>query len=172
MASATELQTAFTLSRTFDAPRDLVFTTLSRAEHLARWWGPTGWEWVKGELDFRPGGEFHYCMRLPGGTEMWGKFLYREIEAPSRIVFINAFSNAAGELTRHPMAPTWPLEVINTLTLEAQEGRTLLTLHGEPHNASLIERQTFAAGFDSMRMGFGGTLDQLAAYLATLSACA
>jgi uncharacterized protein YndB with AHSA1/START domain len=109
-------------------------------------------------------------MRLPGGPEMWGKFLYREIEAPKQIVFINGFSNAAGELTRHPMAPTWPLEVINLLTLEEQDGRTLLTLRGEPHNASALEQQTFAAGFESMRMGFGGTLDQLQAYLATLSA--
>ena len=160
---------AFTISRSFDAPRELVFKVFSQAEHLARWWGPAGWEWVKGDLDFRPGGQFHYCMRLAGGAEMWGKFLYREIEAPRRIVFINGFSNAAGELTRHPMAPTWPLEVINELTLQEQDGRTLLTLRGEPHNASTIERQTFVAGFESMRMGFGGTLDQLQAYLATLS---
>jgi uncharacterized protein YndB with AHSA1/START domain len=160
---------AFTLSRTFEAPRALVFKALSQAEHLARWWGPAGWEWVKGELDFRPGGRFHYCMRLPAGPQMWGMFLYREIEAPRRIVFINGFSNEAGELTRHPMAPTWPLEVINELTLEALDGRTVLTLRGQPHNASAIEQQTFAAGFDSMRLGFGGTFDQLGAYLATLS---
>ena len=165
----TATQTAFTISRTFDAPRELVFKVFSQAEHLARWWGPAGWEWVKGDMDFRPGGQLHYGLRMPDGPEMWGKFLYREIEAPKRVVFINGFSNAAGELTRHPMAPLWPLEVLNVLTLEEQDGRTLLTLCGEPHNASQIERQTFAAGFDSMRMGFGGTFDQLQAYLATLS---
>lgn len=159
----------FTISRTFEAPRELVFKVYSQAEHLACWWGPAGWQWVKGDLDFRPGGQFHYCMRLPNGPEMWGKFIYQEIEPPRRIVFINGFSNPEGELTRHPMAPTWPLEVINELTLEEQDGRTVLTLRGRPHNASVIEQQTFAAGFESMRMGFGGTLDQLAAYLATLS---
>ncbi len=164
-----DAQPVFTISRTFEAPRELVFKVFSQAEHLARWWGPAGLQWVKGEMDFRPGGQFHYCMRLPNGPEMWGKFLYREIEAPRRIVFINAFSNAAGELTRHPMAPSWPLEVINELALEAQDGRTVLTLSGRPHNATLIEQQTFSAGFESMRMGFGGTLDQLKAYLATLS---
>ena len=166
----TDDQTAFTIARRFEAPRDLVFKVFSTAEHLARWWGPAGWEWLKGDLNFRPGGRFHYCMRMPGAPEMWGLFKYEDIQAPEKIVFINGFSNAAGELTRHPMAPTWPLEVRNVLTLEEKDGGTLLTLRGEPHNASLIERQTFAAGHESMRMGFGGTLAQLEAYLAELSA--
>ncbi|MCY9692075.1 SRPBCC domain-containing protein [Paenibacillus alginolyticus] len=30
------------LTRTFHAPRELVFKTWTEAEHLARWWGPTG----------------------------------------------------------------------------------------------------------------------------------
>jgi uncharacterized protein YndB with AHSA1/START domain len=158
----------FTLSRTFEAPRALVFKVFSEPEHLARWWGPKGWEWVKGEMDFRPGGQFHYCMALPDGQPMWGKFLYQAIDAPERIVFINGFSDAEGHFTRHPMAPTWPLQVLNVLTLEEQDGRTTLTLRGGPHRASAAEQQTFAAGFDSMRMGFGGTFDQLAAYLAEI----
>ena len=165
-----DAEIAFTLSRRLEAPRDLVFKVFSQAEHLARWWGPAGWEWVSGDLDFRPGGRFHYCMRMPGAPPMWGLFLYEDIAVPERIVFINGFSNAEGELTRHPMAPTWPLQVRNVLTLEQDAGQTLLTLRGAPHDASLIERQTFAAGFDSMRQGFGGTFDQLTAYLAKLLA--
>jgi uncharacterized protein YndB with AHSA1/START domain len=164
-------QPTFTLSRAFDAPRALVFEALSNPAHLARWWGPAGWDWIRGDMDFRPGGQFHYCMAMPGGgATMWGKFLYQAIEPPERIVFINAFSDAGGALTRHPMAPTWPLQVMNVLTLEEQDGRTVLTLSGTPHDASAMEQKTFAAGADSMRMGFSGTLDQLAAYLATMGA--
>jgi uncharacterized protein YndB with AHSA1/START domain len=166
MATPTD---AFTLTRTFDAPRALVFKVLSSAEHMARWWGPAGWNWVKGELDFRPGGRFHYGMAMPGGPQMWGLFTYEDIVAPEKIVFRNAFSNEAGELVRHPMAPTWPLEVRNVLTLQEKDGQTMLTLMGAPYEASLIEQQTFTAGFESMRMGFGGTFDQLGAYLAELS---
>lgn len=165
----TDSQIAFTLARTFDAPRELVFKVLSSAEHLSRWWGPAGWEWIKGDLDFRPGGRFHYCMAMPGAPPMWGLFTYEDIAPPEKIVFRNAFSNEAGELTRHPMAPTWPLQVRNVLTLEDKDGQTVLTLTGTPYEASLIEQQTFAAGFESMRMGFGGTFDQLQAYLAKLS---
>ena len=159
----------FVTSHQLDAPRDLVFKVFSQAEHLARWWGPVGLEWVKGDLDFRPGGRFHYCMRLPTGAEMWGLFQYEDIQPPQRIVFLNSFSDAAGGLARHPMAPTWPLEVRNVLTLDEKDGGTLLTVRGAPHNASVLEQQTFAAGFVSMRMGFAGTWDQLAAYLAKLS---
>jgi len=35
-----------------------------------------------------------------------------------------------------------------------------------PINASDEERRTFREGHDSMRQGFGGSFDQLAAYLA------
>ena len=160
----------FVTSRQVAAPRDMVFKVFSQTEHLSRWWGPAGLEWVKGEMDFRPGGRFHYCMRVPNGPEMWGLFLYEEIAQPERVVFINGFSNAEGEFARHPMAPTWPLQVRNLLTLEEKDGGTLLTLRGSPHNASALEQQTFATGFESMRMGFGGTWDQLDAYLAKLDA--
>ena len=49
---------------------------------------------------------------------MWGKFVYQEIVPPERIVFINSFSNQAGEITRHPIVPTWPRETKMTVTLE------------------------------------------------------
>ncbi|GAA0134512.1 hypothetical protein YSY43_13520 [Paenibacillus sp. YSY-4.3] len=44
-----------------DAPRDLVFQMFKEAEHLKRWWGPKGWEICN--VDFRPGGVRHYCMK-------------------------------------------------------------------------------------------------------------
>ena len=50
----------------------------------------------------------------PDGSEMWGKFVYREITPPERMVFIVSFSDENGGTTRHPMAPTWPLEMLNT----------------------------------------------------------
>ena len=121
-----------------------------------------------GELQNRssPGGLFHYCMRSPDGHEMWGKFVYREIVAPERLVFVNSFSDKDGGTTRHPWSPTWPLEVLNTLTFTEHEGKTNVKLRGIPVNATEEERKTFEAGFASMHKGFTGTLDQLADYLA------
>jgi uncharacterized protein YndB with AHSA1/START domain len=153
-------------TRVFDAPRELVFKAWTESERLKQWWGPKGFTMLSLKLDLRPGDVFHYCMRAPNGSEMWGKFVYREIVAPKRIVFVNSFSDANGNLTRHPLSPSWPLEVLTTLTFAEHEGKTTLKLQGSPISATEEEHNAFEAGHKSMQQGFTGTLDQLAAYLA------
>ena len=66
------------------------------------------------------------------------------------------------------MSATWPLEVLNTTTLIEENGKTTLTMHGVPINATEEERKTFQEGRGSMQQGFKGTLDQLDTYLATM----
>jgi len=156
----------FVLTRTFDAPRDLVWAAWTERDHLMRWFGPKGFTTSAATLDIRPGGIFHYCMRSPDGHEMWGKWTFREIVKPERLVVIVSFSDAKGGVTRHPMSATWPLETISTTTFTERDGKTMLTLRWAPHNATEIEGQTFDAAHDSMSQGWGGTMDQLAVYLA------
>jgi uncharacterized protein YndB with AHSA1/START domain len=155
----------FVITREFDAPRDLVFTAWTEPERLAQWWGPKGFTMISTKVDLRPGGVFHYGMKSPDGHEMWGKFVYREITPPERMVFVISFSDENGGVTRHPLSATWPLEVINTLTFSEHDGKTTLTLRGGPINATEEERATFKAGHSSMQQGFKGTFDQLAEYL-------
>ncbi|HET6329435.1 MAG TPA: SRPBCC family protein [Holophagaceae bacterium] len=160
---------AFTLSRTYDAPRDRVWQAWTEGGRLARWWGPKGLKMRAAKLDLLPGGLFHYGMSMPDGQEMWGKFTFRDIVAERRLLFVNAFSDAEGSTTRHPMAASWPLEILNLVTFEEVEGRTTLTLRGVPIHASEEERKTFEDGFASMQQGFKGALDQLDDYLAQTS---
>lgn len=155
----------FDISHTFDAPHALVWKAWTESERLAQWWGPKGFTIHACTLDLRPGGFFHYGMRSPDGHEIWGKFVYREILAPERLVFVVSFSDKERNTLRHFASPTWPLEILNTLTVTGNQGRTTLTLKGYPINATEEERKTFQAGFASMQKGFAGTLDQLAAYL-------
>ncbi|MBV8543458.1 MAG: SRPBCC domain-containing protein [Acidobacteria bacterium] len=157
----------FVISREFDARRDLVFKAWTEPERLAQWWGPKGFTVKVANIDLRPGGMFHYGMVAPDGSEMWGKFIYREIVPPERMVFIVSFSDESGGTTRHPMAPTWPLEMLNTVTLTEHGDKTTLTLRSSAYAATEEERATFKAGHSSMQGGFTGTFDQLAAYLAT-----
>jgi uncharacterized protein YndB with AHSA1/START domain len=159
-------ETTFVIRRTFDAPRDLVWKAYTEPERLAQWWGPKGFTMISTKVDLRPGGIFHYGMRAPNGTEMWGKFIYREIVPPERLVFIVSFSDEQGGVTRHPFSATWPLEVMNTVTLTEADGKTTVTIVGGPHAASEEERETFKAAHDGMQAGFKGTFDQLAEYLA------
>jgi uncharacterized protein YndB with AHSA1/START domain len=155
----------FVISRTFDAPRELVWKAHTEREHLMRWFGPKGFTMSVATLDLRPGGVFHYCMRSPDGQEMWGKWTFREIVAPEKLVVVVSFSDAAGGITRHPMSPTWPLETLGTTTFAEHDDKTTLSVRWSALNATEIERKTFAESHDNMRMGWGGTFDQLADYL-------
>jgi uncharacterized protein YndB with AHSA1/START domain len=105
-------------------------------------------------------------MRSTGGQEMGGRFIYREIAAPERLVFVVSFSDPQGGITRAPMSETWPLQMLNIVTFAERDGRTTVTLRGRAINATGEERETYVAGYQSMQAGFGGTFDQLVAYLA------
>jgi uncharacterized protein YndB with AHSA1/START domain len=164
--SALTGQKEFVISRLFDAPRDLVFACFTEPERMKQWWGPKGSSVIAQKMELRVGGVYHYGMRGPDGKEMWGKFIYREITPPSRLVWINSFSDAAGNLARHPFIPTWPYEMLSTFLFETQGSGTRLTIKWVPYNATDEERATFDATFDGMTQGWTGTLDQLAAYLA------
>jgi uncharacterized protein YndB with AHSA1/START domain len=160
----------FTISRTFDAPLRLLWEVYSQESHLAKWWGPKGFEWVGGTLDFRPGGHFHYAMKSPAGQEMWGRFDYRQIVPMKKVVFTNSFSNKAGDVVRAPFAANFPLRVLNEVAFSEKDGRTTLDMRGTPFDASDEEKAFFESMFTSMNQGFDGTLTQLADYLKQMQA--
>ncbi len=155
----------FAISRDFKAPRELVWKAWSEPEQLQAWWGPKGCTIRVAKLEFRPGGFFHYAMQFANGPSMWGRFLFRDIAEPTRIAWLNSFSNEGCGITRAPFDPLIPLEILNEVTLSEQSGRTTLTLHARPHGASEDERTTFEAMFASMEQGYGGSLEQLADHL-------
>jgi uncharacterized protein YndB with AHSA1/START domain len=164
--STKTLSKDFVLSRVFDAPRDLLWQCFTDPERMKQWWGPKGVTVIASKMDLRVGGTYHYGMQTPDGTVMWGKFVYRKIDPKDRIEFINSFSDETGGLTHHPFAPNWPLEMLSVFTFEdAPGGKTKFTVSWTPLNASAEEQKTFDDGHASMTQGWGGTLEQLAAYL-------
>lgn len=156
----------FVISRVFDAPRELVFDVWTQKQHLDRWFGPKGCKIMGGNLDLREGGTFHYGMQMPDGQVMWGKWTFREVRRPEKLVLISTFSNEQGGITVHPGNPNWPRQTLSTTTFESQGPRTLLTIKWQPYQASDIERRTFAENHASMNGGWSGTFEQLASYLA------
>ena len=160
-------QREFVISRRLKAPRELVFACFTDPEHMKQWWGPKGSTVIASKMELRPGGFYHYGMRAPDGSAMWGKFTYREIETPSRIVLVNSFSDEGGGITRHPMAPTWPLHMLSTFLFEMEGDGTRLTIKWAPLDPTDEERATFEAGFAGMNQGWSGTFEQLETYLAT-----
>jgi uncharacterized protein YndB with AHSA1/START domain len=161
----------FIISRVYDAPRNIVFGCFTDVRHMSHWWGPKGITIVNATLDLRPGGVFHYGMKSADGGIMWGRFVYREIVVPERIVFINSFSDEMGGLTRAPFFDgKWPLEMLSTFLFEdIGAGKTRFTVKWGPHNASAEEYAVFSANFASMNGGWTGTLEKLEDYLATIN---
>jgi uncharacterized protein YndB with AHSA1/START domain len=157
----------FVISRVVDASRDKVWRSWTEAERLKHWWGPAGFKVHTCKVDLRPGGTFLYGMTAPDGTDMWGKFVYREIKPQERLVFIVSFSDANAGETRHPWSANWPLRTHSVVTFEEQPaGRTKVSVEWVPaEGSSETERKTFDEGRDSMKQGWGGTMDQLTGYL-------
>jgi uncharacterized protein YndB with AHSA1/START domain len=159
---------AIVVTRVFDASRELVWNTLTMPEHLEHWWGPKGFTSRVHQLELRPGGNFLYSQRSAEGLELRGKWVYREIVAPERLVFVSSFTDEKGNLVRNPFQPNWPLETLGTSTFTEDRGRTTVTVRMVPINATESEEQTFFEGTKSMEGGFASTWDKLDEYLATL----
>lgn len=156
---------SFLFRRRFAVPRALLWDVWTKPEHLRHWWGPKGFTVIHADMQLEPGGRFHYGMKSGQGNEMWGLFRYREIVAPQRLVLVNGFADTKGNLTRPPF-PGWPSEMLNTMTLVEEEGGTTLFNHVAAINCTEAEKAVFVEGHRSMEGGYGGTMEQLDAYLA------
>ncbi|MGO9759273.1 MAG: SRPBCC family protein, partial [Roseiarcus sp.] len=78
------------IARSFAAPRELVFKAWSSADHIKRWFSPEGCSVPEAEVDFRPGGAFVVCMRLPDGRDFWSRGAFGEISPPRRLSFVSS----------------------------------------------------------------------------------
>ncbi|MGO4549175.1 SRPBCC domain-containing protein [Paenibacillus sp. 2TAB23] len=151
------------LERVFNAPRELVFQAFSQAEHLKQWWGPRGWEVPFCSVDFRPGGVWHYCMKCVDenqgdffGFESWGKAVYEEIVSNEKIIYVDFFSDAEGNVTEGMPSPHI------TMTFEALEG----------NRTKLVSRSTYPSEESlqtvmnmGMEQGITETWDRLGEHL-------
>ena len=156
--------------REFKAPRQLVFDSFTKPEHLSKWWGPKGSAISIVTADIQPRGTFHYKLTSPDNTTMYGKFVYREIISPEKIVFVSSFADSMGNVIPTPFPIKFPHEILNTWTLMEQNGKTTITLRGVPINGTEEEREGFRNLFSSMEQGFGGTFDQLDEHLKNIQA--
>ena len=166
IAAESALDRPFVISRTVDAPRDLVWRAWTERDRLMQWFGPKGCTITAARLDLRADGIFHYCMRFVDGKEMWGKFVYREIVPPEKLVWVNQFSDEAGGLTRHPFNPDWPQHMLTTVTFAEDAGKTTITVQWQPIQPTAPELKTFNDNRSGMVMGWTGTFERLDEYLA------
>lgn len=73
-------------SRVLNFPRELVWKAWTQPEHLKEWWGPHGFRNTVLKHEFKPGGEWELIMHGPDGTDYLNKWVYNEIDEPTRIL--------------------------------------------------------------------------------------
>lgn len=144
-------------TRTFDAPRDLVFKAWTECDRLVHWWGPKDWTLPVCEMDFRVGGTWFYCMAGPTGEQSCGRSTYEEIVVPERIVYRDEFAERDGSII-----DGMP-EMRITVEFGETARRTTITSRAQFASAKDLEA-AIAMGMES---GLTETWDRLAAYVAT-----
>ena len=164
MTANQELQ----IMRTFDVPKETLFNMWTQPNHLKHWWAPIGFTVEIASIELESGGTFHYSQTSADGQTLWGKFVFREIENPNRLVFVNSFSDEMAKTVRAPFHPNWPLEILNKLIFTESKGKTTLMMQGIPISASEEEQALFRASHEGIKQGFTGTFDKLESYLEEL----
>lgn len=109
------------VSRTIDAPRELVFRAFTEVRHLSQWWGPHGFTTTTRAFEFRVDGVWEFTMHGPDGTDYPEWITWTDIAAPERIAMLhgeyrddpNSFESvitfsASGDATTIEMRTVFP----------------------------------------------------------------
>jgi uncharacterized protein YndB with AHSA1/START domain len=109
-----------TITRVFDAPRELVFEMWTNPDHLAKWWGPAGFTAESCTVELVKGGGWRTCIRDADGVEHWATGTYHEIVRPERLVFSFAWEEPKGSPGH---------DTLVTITFTDHDGKTEMSFH-------------------------------------------
>lgn len=141
------------LTRVFDAPRELVFEAMTKAEHVREWWGRREDTAPICEIDARPGGKWRIVNRGADGQEFAFRGEIREIVPPERIVQTFEFEGFPGHIS------------VETAELTEVDGKTLVT--ATSRFDSVEDRDAMIQS--GMEKGAAESYDRLAEHLARIA---
>lgn len=145
------------ITKEFDAPRDMVWDAYTKKELLDQWWAPKPLTSRTKAMEFREGGRRFYAMVMPDGQERWALQEYRSITPKTNFKFFNAFADE----NENPQLPgsDWDFN------FSEQNGKT--TVHISIYNESL-ERMERVMADDGFRLGTEAQFKNLEDLLANL----
>jgi uncharacterized protein YndB with AHSA1/START domain len=119
------------LTRTLDAPIELVWEVWTQPEHIAKWWGPNDFITTISKMVIEPGGEWDLVLHGPDGTDYKNKSIFKEIVPLKKIVF------------DHVSSPKF----VTTIEFEAKGEQTFISWHMlfETHEQFIQVVKTFKA---------------------------
>ena len=142
------------MTRKFEAPREVVWETLTDPELIPKWWGFARDATEVKKMDVRPGGKWQYITRTSGGEVVDFHGEYREVKRPERLVYTFLFGDME------------PGDGFVEITLVEQGGVTELRDRGY-FNSKEERDAVIASGMES---GARETYERLSELLATLTA--
>lgn len=142
-----------TITRMFDAPRELVFDAFTDVKHIGNWWGPNGFTTTIQEMNVKVGGKWVYVMHGPDGKDYPNWVKYHEVIRPEKLVYDHGGHADSNEVF---------FKV--TITFTANERKTMVAMRSIfPTKAA---RDLVVEKYGAIEGG-NQTLARLAAHLAT-----
>jgi len=139
-------------SRTFDAPRELVYRAFTEPELIKRWWGPRALGTIVDKLEPHTGGGWRFIHNDDDGNEYGFHGVFHDVTPGERIVQTFEFEGMPGHVA------------LETMTLTETDGKT--TIAGSSIFQSVADRDGMVES--GMEGGWSESMDQLAELLATL----
>jgi uncharacterized protein YndB with AHSA1/START domain len=137
-----------TITRTYEAPRELLWRAWTVPEELAQWWGPPGWTTPVDSvtMDVRPGGDFRLTSISDDGSEMPVVGVYREVVEPERLVL------------DEPAEHAWHEGSVSVVTFtDVGDGRTEVAIRATIQTTDEMR--------ENAERGMNATLDRLGEHL-------
>ena len=138
------------ITRVFDAPRDLVFKTVTDSSLIPQWWGQSNLTTTVEKMEVKPGGVWRYVQRDPAGNEFAFNGVYHAVVPPELLIYTFEFEG----MPNHVM--------LETVTFEEQDGKTRMI--DTPVFQTVEDRD--AALASGMEQGASESTDRFAEVLA------
>lgn len=106
-----------TMTRTFDAPRELVFKMMTDPTMIPNWWGLKSTTTIVDKMEAKKGGVWRYVEQEASGNEYAFNGVYHDVVAPERLVYTFEFEGMPGHV------------LMETIRLEEQDGKTTVIDH-------------------------------------------
>jgi uncharacterized protein YndB with AHSA1/START domain len=143
-----------TITRVFDAPRELVFEAYTDPKLVSQWFGPREYTTRVDKLDARPGGLWRFVQHNQNGDEFAFHGVHHDVVAPERIVATFEFEGVPGHV------------LLQTVNLEPLGQKTRLVNHMVFE--SVADRDGMVAS--GMQRGSDDSIQRMDEILATLKA--
>jgi uncharacterized protein YndB with AHSA1/START domain len=160
----------FVINRSFEVPLETMFDMWIDPKHFSQWLPPTGFTMKFMKTDIREGGSGFYAMTDGKNASMYGRVKYLKINRPHQIVYTQQFCDEHENISRHPLASTWPETMLTTVVLAAEgPSQTRVSVTWEVFGeAKREEMETFTKAKGGMTQGWTGSFDKLDDYIAVL----